>query len=279
MYEKYGKLYIVATPLGNMEDITLRALRVLKEVDLIACEDTRESIKILNHYDIKNNLVSYHKYNEKEKSDFLINELKSGKNIALITDQGTPLISDPGFVLIEKLAKESIEITSIPGACALINALVLSGLATDEFTFVGFLPFKKKERKEKLEKLSKEKRTLVFYISPHKILNDMEDLIESFGDDRRACLLREMTKKFEEINRDTLKNIYDTYKNREIKGEFVLVIRGNEKDIMEDFKDMTLDEHYQYLITTGLNEKEALKTLSKLRNINKKELYKILKVK
>lgn len=274
----FGQLYIVSTPIGNLQDMTFRSVETLANVDLIACEDTRETIKILNHFNIKNKLISYHEHNKYDKLDYLINELKSGKNIAIVTDQGTPIISDPGYELVREVLNQNIKVTAIPGACALINAVVLSGLDSREFVFVGFLSKDKKEKKDKLKSLKNETRTMVFYLSPHKLLNTLNDMVESFGENRNATLLREMTKKYEEINTGTLKNIYDLYESREIKGEFVIVIEGTkEVNNIDKYEKLTLEEIYDILLKESENEKEALKKLAEIKNIKKKDLYKLLK--
>ena len=279
MNNQYGQLYIVATPIGNLQDMTYRAVDTLANVDLIACEDTRETIKILNHFEIKNKLISYHEHNKYDKLEFLINELKSGKNIAIVTDQGTPIISDPGYELVREVIKNNIKITSLPGACAMVNAIVLSGIDSREFVFVGFLSKDKKERKNKLNELKNEKRTMVFYLSPHKLLLTLTEMIENFGEDRNATICREMTKKYEEINATNLKQLYEMYKGRDIKGEFVLVLEGTKMvDEGNDlYEKLTLEEIYDILLKQEKNEKEALKKLSEIKKIKKKELYKILK--
>lgn len=220
-----GKLFLVPTPIGNLEDITFRALRILKEVDLILAEDTRQSKKLLNHYNIQAELQSYHQFNEHKILDSLIHKLKSATNIALVSDAGTPGISDPGFLLVRECIKEGIEVECLPGPTALIPALVLSGLPSDRFVFEGFLPHKK-GRKTKLEKLTEEERTIILYESPHRIKKTVEQLAEFFGPERKACICREMTKMYEEIIRGTLAELIDIVKEKKWKGEIVLVVEG-----------------------------------------------------
>lgn len=277
-----GEFYIVSTPIGNIKDITYRAVEVLSNVDVIACEDTRETIKILNEYNIKKKLISYHEHNKYDKMDNIIDYLSQGMKVALVTDQGTPVISDPGYELIKKIKQLNFKITSIPGSCALINALVLSGIDSREFVFVGFLSTKKKEIKDKLEELRNEKRTLVFYVSVHKLIENIEMMIEYFGENRNASLVREMTKIYEEVYDGSLKEIYDEFSKRDNKGEFVLVVEGkNNEDIkkeqIEMYKDIDLKDHFEMLKKEMGNDKEAIKKLAKLRDIDKKQLYKMLK--
>ena len=265
-----GKLYLVATPIGNLEDITLRAINILNEVDLIAAEDTRHTLKLLNHLKIKKTLVSYYKQNEKNKSEFLISELLAGKNIALVSDAGTPAISDPGYEIVKSAIKNDIEICPIPGACALVNALICSGMETKEFSFIGFLSTNKKEKKEKLEELKNDKKTLIFYEAPHKLKNNLEIIKEILGD-RNIVLARELTKIHEEIVRGKISEILD--KIGEPRGEFVLVIEGSKK--IDDSKtEFTLEEHYKYYEEQGLEKKEIIKKIAKDRNVQKNEIYK-----
>ena len=266
-----GKLYIVATPIGNLEDITYRALRVLKEVDLIAAEDTRTTLKLLNHYEINKPLISYHRHNEELKKDILIEKLNNGENIAIVSDAGTPGISDPGEIIIKEAIMNNIEVISIPGACAAINALVCSGLDTKEFSFIGFLPLNKKLRKEKLNDIEKETKTLIIYEAPHKLndtLKDLKDIIK----DRRIVLARELTKIHEEFIRGSIEEVIDKSKN--LKGEMILIIEGNEKEEDENFlNNLSLEEHYQYYEKIGLDKKEIIKKISKDRGVNKNEIY------
>ena len=220
-----GTLYLVSTPIGNLEDITLRALRILKEVNLIAAEDTRKTGILLKNYSIFNRLTSYHDFNKEKKVHSLIQELKSGNSIALVSDAGTPGISDPAFLLVKLAIQEGIRVESVPGPTAFVSALIISGLPTDKFVFEGFLPAKAGRRKKRILELSEEKRTLIFYESPHRFLETLSDLLSILGD-RRACIARELTKKFEEVKRGNLSEVIEYFKTIKIKGEFVIVIEG-----------------------------------------------------
>lgn len=268
-----GKLYLVATPIGNLEDITLRALNVLKEVDIIAAEDTRHTLGLLNHFEIKKPLISYYKEIEKTKSNQLIKELKDGKNIAVVSDAGTPGISDPGEEIVKKAIEEGIDIIPIPGACAFVNALIASGFSTKEFSFIGFLPVNKKEKKDKLESIKNETRTLIFYEAPHKMKATLEAFLEVLGN-RRIVLARELTKIHEEFIRSTIEEVLE---KEEYKGEFVILIEGSEisKEDMElkNLNEMTLEEHYQKYEQEGLSKKDIIKRIAKDRNVNKNEIY------
>lgn len=269
-----GKLYLVATPIGNLEDITLRALKVLKEVDIIAAEDTRHTLGLLNHFEISKPLISYYKQNEKSKSEILINKLLEGKDIAVVSDAGTPGISDPGEEIVKEAIKNNIEIVPIPGACAFVNALIASGMQTREFIFVGFLSAIKKEKKEKLEELKYETRTIILYEAPHKLKNTLESIFEILGD-RKIVLARELTKIHEEFIRDSVSNILS--KIDEIKGEFVIIIEGNsesKKDLeLSNLNEKTLEEHYEFYLKQGLDKKEIIKKIAKDRKVNKNEIY------
>ncbi len=274
----------MATPIGNIKDITYRAIEVLNSVDIIAAEDTRRTINLLNFYNINKKLISYHKFNEIKKTNELINLLKSGKNIALVSDAGTPLISDPGFIAIKKILSENIIVESLPGATALIDALVMSGISAEEFLFVGFLSTDNKKRREKLLSVKNYQFTLIFYMSPHKLVKYLEEMIEVFGEDRKVALCRELTKKYEEINRGCLIDIFNEYKNRDPKGEFVLIVEGQGKSIIEsniekEYSGITIREQYDSLLSKGFDDKDAMREISKIRNMTKKEIYKILKVK
>lgn len=264
-----GRLYIVSTPIGNLEDITLRALETLKKVDFIACEDTEHSLKLLNHYGIKKPLISYWSEREKARAEEIIAKIKAGYNVALITDAGTPGISDPGSVVISRAIDEGIEIVAIPGPTALIAALSISGLNTEEFTFIGFLPVKQSQRRKKLLELSSEKRTLVFYEAPHRILKSLDDMLEILGD-RRACLARELTKMFEEVLRGTLSEILEKLENSKIAGEYVIVVEGAKEKAVD--LEEALSE-IKELMKKGKGRKEAVKIVSDLYNLSKKELY------
>ena len=267
-----GKLYIVATPIGNLEDITLRALKILKEVDLIAAEDTRQTLKLLNHFEINKPLISYHRHNEETKSDKLIEKLKEGQNIALVSDAGTPGICDPGEEVIKKAIEENIEIIPIPGACAMINALIASGISTKEFNFLGFLPLNKKLRKQKIEEIEKSEKTIIIYEAPHKMKNTLEDL-KNILKNRKIVLARELTKIHEEFIRKNIEELIEGIDN--LKGEMILIIEGNSQIEKEENKinDLTLQEQYKYYERQGLNKKEIIKKIAKNKNVSKNEIY------
>ena len=266
-----GKLYLVPTPIGNLEDITLRALRILKEVDYIAAEDTRTTLKLLNHFEIKKPLISNHRHNEDDREDFLINKLKEGKNIAVVSDAGTPGISDPGEVIVKKAIEENIEVIPIPGACAAINALIASGLDTKEFVFIGFLPLNKKLRKEKLEEIKEENKTSIIYEAPHKIKDTLNDLKDIIGK-RKIVLAREITKIHEEFIRGNIDEIIE--KSQNLKGEMILLIEGNNEIVKENIlNNLSLEEHYNVYEKQGLNKKEIIKKIAKDRGVNKNEIY------
>ena len=269
-----GKLYLVATPIGNLEDITIRALNILKEVDLIAAEDTRHTLGLLNHFQISKPLISYYKEVEKEKSKILIQKLLEGKNIALVSDAGTPGISDPGEEIVKIAIENNIEIIPIPGACAFVNGLIASGMNTKEFSFIGFLSANKKEKREKLEELKYEAKTLIFYEAPHKLKNTLEIMLEILGD-RNIVLARELTKIHEEFIRTKLSTISEQIVD--IKGEFVIILEGNDKtkkDIeLEELNLKSLEEHYNFYDEKGLDKKEIIKKIAKDRNLNKNEVY------
>ena len=268
--EKKGTLYIVATPIGNLEDITLRAIKTLKEVDLISAEDTRHTLKLLNHLEISKPLISYHRHNEDVKTDILIKELEQGKNIALVSDAGTPGICDPGEEVIKRCIEEEIKIVPIPGACAMINALICSGLDTKEFAFIGFLPLNKKNRKEKLEEIRKETKTTILYEAPHKLETTLKDLKGIIGD-RKIVLAREITKIHEEYLRENIDELIE--KAKDIKGEIVLILEGAKKNEEEFWTKLSIEEHYKYYEKKGLNKKEIIKQIAKDRNVNKNEIY------
>ena len=267
-----GILYLVATPIGNLEDITLRAIKVLKEVDLIAAEDTRHTLKLLNHLEISKPMVSYHRHNEEFRCDFLIKELKEGKSVALVSDAGTPGISDPGEEIVKVCIKENIKIVPIPGACAMINALITSGIDTKEFCFFGFLPLNKKNRKEKLEEIENINKTIILYEAQHKIKNTLEDLKKVLDENRKVVLAREITKIHEEFIRGSIDELLLKVDN--LKGEMVLIIEGNKKIKENDLCDLSLDEHYKFYENLGFDKKEIIKKIAKDRNVNKNEIYK-----
>ena len=267
-----GKLYIVATPIGNLEDITLRALRVLKEVDLIAAEDTRQTLKLLNHYEINKPLISYHRHNEETKSEILIEKLRNGENIALVSDAGTPGICDPGEEVIKKAIEDNIEVIPIPGACAMINALIVSGISTKEFEFLGFLPLNKKLRRQKLKEIENSSKTIIIYEAPHKMKTTLGDLKEILKD-RKIVLARELTKIHEEFIRKSIDELLSEIDT--IKGEMILIIEGNKIDTEEckNFDEISLEDHYKLYEEKGLNKKEIIKQMAKDRNVNKNEIY------
>ena len=267
-----GKLYIVATPIGNLEDITLRDLRVLKEVDLIAAEDTRQTLKLLNHYEINKPLISYHRHNEETKSEILIEKLRNGENIALVSDAGTPGICDPGEEVIKKAIEDNIEVIPIPGACAMINALIVSGISTKEFEFLGFLPLNKKLRRQKLKEIENSSKTIIIYEAPHKMKTTLGDLKEILKD-RKIVLARELTKIHEEFIRKSIDELLSEIDT--IKGEMILIIEGNKIDTEEckNFDEISLEDHYKLYEEKGLNKKEIIKQIAKDRNVNKNEIY------
>ncbi|GHU44027.1 ribosomal RNA small subunit methyltransferase I [Clostridia bacterium] len=272
-----GSLYLCATPIGNLEDITLRVLRILKEVDLIAAEDTRNSIKLLNHFEIKTPLTSYHEYNRIEKAIQLIDRMRAGQNVALITDAGTPAISDPGEDLVRLCHEAGICVTSLPGACACITALTLSGLPTTRFAFEGFLPKDKKRRAFLLSKLKEETRTIIFYESPHHLKKTLDDLFVTFGD-RNIRLCRELTKKYEESKGFLLSEALSYYQEHDPRGEYVLVLAGkSEQELKEEqqkvWEEMSITEHMFFYEDQGIDHKEAMKRVAKDRGVSKREVY------
>lgn len=276
-----AKLYIVATPIGNLGDMSKRAIEVLKEVDLIAAEDTRNSIKLLNHFDIKTPMTSYHEFNKIEKAYEIVEKIRKGLNVALISDAGMPGISDPGEELVKIAYSFGIEVSVIPGASAVVSALAISGLPTRRFCFEAFLPMDKKERKFILEELKNETRTIVLYEAPHKLLKTIDDLKEVLGFDRKISLVREISKKHEEVIRTTLCEVSTIYENREddrIRGEFVLIIEGKSIDkIIEEsikkWEDIDILEHLKIYEDKGIDRKEAMKLVAKDRGISKREVY------
>ncbi|MBR5127925.1 MAG: 16S rRNA (cytidine(1402)-2'-O)-methyltransferase [Roseburia sp.] len=275
-----GKLYLCATPIGNLEDITFRVLRTLKEVDLIAAEDTRNSIKLLNHFEIKTPMTSYHEYNKIEKAYQLVDKMREGKNIALITDAGTPGISDPGEDLVRICYEEGIEVTSLPGAAACITALTMSGLPTRRFAFEAFLPRDKKERALVLEQLKNETRTIIMYEAPHHLVKTLEELQSVLGN-RKIAVCRELTKRYEEKMLATISDMLDFYKENEPRGEYVLVLEGKSfEEIAEEEKKsweaMTLEEHMAVYENQGIDRKEAMKLVAKDRGISKRDVYQAL---
>ena len=275
---KSGKLYLVPTPIGNLKDITLRALEVLKSVDEIAAEDTRTSLKLLNHFDIKKSLFSYHKHNEQGKSLDIINKLKSGINIALITDAGTPGISDPGSVIVERCIEEEIEFEVLPGATAITTALVYSGLDTTKFMFRGFLPRENKDRNPIIEEVKNVRDTIIFYEAPHRLLATLDYLKDNLGD-RKIAVCRELTKLHEEIYRGKISEAIEFFTEGRPRGEFVLVIEGKSDETIKAEKEakwnsLTIEEHLIKVIEEGFDKKEAIKIVAKERGLAKKEVYK-----
>ena len=267
-----GILYVVATPIGNLDDITLRAIKILQEVDLIAAEDTRHTLKLLNHYEINKPLISYHRHNEETKSEILIEKLRNGENIALVSDAGTPGICDPGEEVIKKAIEDNIEVIPIPGACAMINALIVSGISTKEFEFLGFLPLNKKLRRQKLKEIENSSKTIIIYEAPHKMKTTLGDLKEILKD-RKIVLARELTKIHEEFIRKSIDELLSEIDT--IKGEMILIIEGNKIDTEEckNFDEISLEDHYKLYEEKGLNKKEIIKQIAKDRNVNKNEIY------
>lgn len=272
---EYGKLYIVATPIGNLEDITYRAINILQNVDIIAAEDTRHTLKLLNHYNITKHLISYHRHNEDIKSDELLNKLKNGNNVALVSDAGTPGICDPGAIIIKKCLEQNIQVIPIPGACAFVNGLICSGLNTDAFLFLGFLPLNKKNRKYRLEQIENSKQTIILYEAPHKLQTTLEDLQKILGD-RKIVIARELTKIHEEFIRGNVDEVIE--KTKDIKGEIIILIEGIKEDFnelkKEKFEKFTLEEHYKYYEKQGFDKKEIIKKIAKDRAVHKNVIYK-----
>ena len=276
-----GTLYLCATPIGNLEDMTFRVIRTLKEVDLIAAEDTRNSIKLLNHFEIKTPMTSYHEYNKIEKGHKLVEKLQEGMNIALITDAGTPGISDPGEELVKMCYEAGIEVTSLPGPAACITALTLSGLSTRRFAFEAFLPTDKKEHQEVLKELQEETRTMILYEAPHRLLKTLKELEEVFGSDRRLTVCRELTKKHETAFQTTFAEAIAHYEETEPKGECVLVIEGKSREQIRQeevtkWEEMSLEEHMDFYEKQGIDRKEAMKRVAKDRGMAKRDVYKAL---
>ncbi len=276
-FDMEGKLYLCATPIGNLEDITFRVLRILKEVDLIAAEDTRNSIKLLNHFEIKTPMTSYHEYNKIDKGKYLVGLMQEGKQIALITDAGTPGISDPGEELVAMCHENGIPVTSLPGPAACITALTMSGLATRRFAFEAFLPTDKKEKQEVLEELNTETRTTILYEAPHRLVKTLEELLENLGN-RRVTICRELTKKHETAFLTTLEEALAHYQEEEPRGECVIVMEGRSRQEMVEEKQksweaMTLKEHMQHYEDQGISRKDAMKLVAKDRGLTKRDVY------
>lgn len=272
-----GKLYLCATPIGNLEDMTLRVLRTLQEVDLIAAEDTRNSIKLLNHFEIKTPMTSYHEYNKIEKAKDLIRQMQEGKNVALITDAGTPGISDPGEELVRMCYDAGVEVTSLPGACACVTALTLSGLPTRRFCFEAFLPTEKKERREILKELEEETRTIILYEAPHRLVRTLEELAEFLGE-RRISVCRELTKKHETVFQTTVAEALEYYRENAPKGECVMAIEGKSRDAIrakeqQRWEELSVEEHMEHYLSQGIEKKEAMKLVAKDRGVSKRDIY------
>ena len=270
-----GKLYICPTPIGNLEDMTYRTIRILNEVDLIAAEDTRHSIKLLNHFEISKPLTSYHEHNKDSKGGYLINKLLEGENIALISDAGMPGISDPGEDIIKQAIEHNIDIEVLPGATASITALVGSGLETAKFAFEGFLDRDKKVRRNQLEELKEERRTIIFYESPHRLKDTLKDMLKVLGN-RRIAVNREITKKYQEIIREDIETVINIFNEKEVKGEFVLIVEGfkGEKTVQNSYEDLTEREYVINLMENGMDKKDAIKTVCKDRKLKKDVVYK-----
>ena len=272
-----GKLYLCATPIGNLEDITYRVVRTLNEVDLIGAEDTRNSIKLLNHFDIKTPMTSYHEFNKYDKAKQLVEMMKEGKNIAIITDAGTPGISDPGEEVVRQCFEAGIQVTSVPGPAACVTALTMSGQKTRRFCFEAFLPKDKKEKVAVLEELKNETRTIIIYEAPHRLARTLKELRETLGN-RQLTLCRELTKKYEEADKTTIDQAIEKYNEKEPRGEYVLVIEGkSQEEIQEENKQkwesMTIEEHMEYYISQGNDKKSAMKLVAKDRGVSKRDIY------
>ena len=274
-----GILYLVATPIGNLEDMTFRAIRILKEADLIAAEDTRNSIKLLNHFDIHTPMTRYHEFNRYDKAEVLLDKLRAGQNIALITDAGTPGISDPGEVMAEKCIDEGITVVPVPGAVAAVNALIASGQGPRRFAFEAFLPADKKERKAVLEELKGETRTMIIYEAPHHLLKTLKELSEVLGEGRRLTIAKELTKKHESFVKTTFAEAIKKFESEEPRGEYVLVVAGKpmeekKAEAAAEWSSMTVEEHLRMYIDAGMDKKEAIKKVAADRNVPKRDIYK-----
>lgn len=273
-----GELFLCATPIGNLEDMPVRAVRIMKEADLIAAEDTRNSIKLINHFEIDTPMTSYHEYNKVDKAKVLVDKMLAGQTVALITDAGTPGISDPGEELVRQAVQAGINVTSVPGPAACINALIISGLPTRRFVFEAFLPSDKKERAAVLEELSHETRTMIIYEAPHRLCRTLAELAEILGGDRQIAVCKELTKRHETVYRSDIKGAVDYYNANEPRGEYVLVIAGlNREDIIRDkqdaWKEMPLEEHLKHYESQGIERREAIKHVAKDRGVPKREIY------
>lgn len=273
-----GRLYLTGTPIGNLEDISYRCIRILSEVDVILAEDTRQTQKILNHYQIKNKIISYHEHNKSEKQSYILELLLTGDNIALVSDAGMPGISDPGDDLVKACIDKGIEITTVPGPTALISGLILSVQSPKEFLFIGFLPSNKKQREEKLEELKALPYTLIFYEAPHRLKKALSAMADVFGDSRRISLARELTKKYEQVLHFTLAEAINYYQENEPKGEYVLIVDGVDRICLQEqarekWQEMSLEQHRSFYLAKGMEEKQALKQMAKDLGIGKREIY------
>ena len=276
-----GELYLCATPIGNLEDMTFRCIRVLKEADVIAAEDTRNSIKLLNHFEIKTPMTSYHEFNKVEKARVLVEKMLKGEMVALITDAGTPGISDPGEELVRQCIEAGIEVTPVPGAAACINALIMSGMPTRRFCFEAFLPSDKKEKADVLEQLKAEQRTIIIYEAPHRLLRTLTELESALGGMRKIAVCKELTKRHETVYRDTISGALGYYTANEPKGEYVLVIEGRSpKELLEEkraaWDDMSIEEHFNMYVSRGMDKKDAMKLVAKDRGVSKRDIYNAL---
>ncbi len=272
-----GKLYLVATPIGNLQDITFRAINTLKEVDFIAAEDTRQTIKLLNHFEIKKPLVSYYEHNKVVKGNYLIEQLLLGKNIALVSDAGSPGISDPGEDLVKLAIENRVEVTMIPGPVAAVTGLVISGLPAGRFVFEGFLPMNKRSRQERLQQLKNETRTIIFYEAPHKLPYTLKDMYNAWGD-RRIALARELTKRFEEVIRCSLQEAMERFQVEAPKGEFVVIIEGQNEELLveqerDKYSEISMEDHVNRYVEEGFTKKEAIKKAAEDRGLNKRDVY------
>lgn len=279
--EEAGMLYLCATPIGNLEDITYRVLRILKEADLIAAEDTRNSIKLLNHFEIKTPMTSYHEYNKVEKAKVLVEKMKNGMKVALVTDAGTPGISDPGEELVRQCHEAGVKVTSLPGPAACITALTMSGRPTRRFAFEAFLPTDKQERKEVLAELERETRTMILYEAPHRLLKTLKELEAVFGSDRKLTVCKELTKRFENTYLTTFKEAVEFYTETEPRGEYVLVVEGKSRQTVKaeqqaQWQNMSIADHVAMYINEGMDKKEAMKTAAKDRGVSKRDIYQAL---
>lgn len=279
--KRKGMLYLCATPIGNLDDITFRVINTLKEVDLIAAEDTRHTIKLLNHFNIHTPMTSYHEYNRVEKARQLVDKMLQGVDIALVTDAGTPGISDPGEELVRQCYEAGIKVTSLPGAAACVTALTLSGLSTRRFCFEAFLPSEKKERRWILEELQKETRTIIIYEAPHHLKKTLMELAQVLGEGRRITICRELTKRYEEAYLCTFQEAIERYETEEPRGEYVLVIEGKriadlQKEQRQSWDELTIEEHMEMYVSQGIERKEAMKMTARDRGIGKREIYQIL---